>query len=186
MAPLFDLVVKHVPAPIVEDGPFRMLVTTIEADPFLGRMLTGRISNGIVKPNQTVKAISRDGKLIEQGRVSKVLAFRGLERQPIDEAVAGDIIAIAGLTKATVADTICDPQVTEALHAQPIDPPTLTMTFRINDGPLAGQEGDKVQSRVIRDRLFREAEGNVALRIVTPRIATVSKCRAAASCSSAF
>jgi GTP-binding protein len=112
-----------------------------------------------------IKAMSRDGKLIEQGRVSKVLAFRGLERQPIDEAHAGDIVAIAGLTKATVADTLCDPQVTEPLAAQPIDPPTLTMTFRINDGPLAGQEGDKVQSRVIRDRLLREAEGNVALRV---------------------
>jgi len=166
MAPLFDLVLEHVPAPKAEGGPFRMLATTIEADPFLGRILTGRVSNGVVKPNMTVKAISRDGKLIEQGRVSKLLGFRGLERQPVEEGVAGDIIAIAGLTKATVADTICDPQVTEALPAQPIDPPTLTMTFRINDGPLAGQEGDKVQSRVIRDRLLREAEGNVALRIV--------------------
>ncbi len=166
MAPLFDLVLEHVPAPKAGDGPFRMLATTIEADPFLGRILTGRVSNGIVKPNMAVKAISRDGKLIEQGRISKVLGFRGLERLAVDEGVAGDIVAIAGLTKATVADTICDPQVTEALPAQPIDPPTLTMTFRINDGPLAGQEGDKVQSRVIRDRLLREAEGNVALRIV--------------------
>jgi GTP-binding protein len=165
MAPLFDLVLKHFAPPKVGEGPFRMLATTIEADPFLGRILTGRVSNGVVKPNMTVKALSRDGKLIEQGRVSKVLGFRGLERLPIDEGTAGDIIAISGLTKATVADTICDPQVTEALPAQPIDPPTLTMTFRINDGPLAGQEGDKVQSRVIRDRLLREAEGNVALRI---------------------
>ncbi|HXW22980.1 MAG TPA: EF-Tu/IF-2/RF-3 family GTPase, partial [Rhodomicrobium sp.] len=124
-----------------------------------------RISNGAVKPNMPVKALSRDGKLIDQGRVSRVLGFRGLERQPIEEGKAGDIIAIAGLTKATVADTICDLQVSDALPAQPIDPPTLTMTFRINDGPFAGQEGDKVQSRVIRERLFREAEGNVALRI---------------------
>ncbi len=165
MAPLFDLVIEHFAPPKVGDGPFRMLATTIESDPFLGRILTGRVSNGVVKPNMTVKALSRDGKTIEQGRVSKVLGFRGLERQPIDEGTAGDIIAISGLTKTTVADTICDPQVTEALPAQPIDPPTLTMTFRINDGPLAGQEGDKVQSRVIRDRLLREAEGNVALRI---------------------
>src|SRR5579883_518689 len=165
MAPLFDLVVKHFAPPKVAEGPFRMLATTIEADPFLGRILTGRISSGIVKPNMSIKALSRDGKLIEQGRVSKVLAFRGLERQPVDEGVAGDIVAIAGLTKTTVADTICDPQVQEPLPAQPIDPPTLTMTFRINDGPFAGQEGDKVQSRVIRDRLFREAEGNVALRV---------------------
>jgi len=165
MEPLFDLILKHVAPPIVGGGPFRMLATTIEADPFLGRLLTGRISNGIVKPNMPVKALNRDGKLIDQGRVSRVLGFRGLERQPIEEGKAGDIIAIAGLTKATVADTICDLQVSDALPAQPIDPPTLTMTFRINDGPFAGQEGDKVQSRVIRERLFREAEGNVALRI---------------------
>ena len=165
MEPLFDLVLHHVPPPRVGGGPFRMLATTIEADPFLGRLLTGRISNGVVKPNMPVKALSRDGKLIDQGRVSRVLGFRGLERQPIDEGRAGDIIAIAGLTKATVADTICDLQASDALPAQPIDPPTLTMTFRINDGPFAGQEGDKVQSRVIRERLFREAEGNVALRI---------------------
>ncbi len=165
MAPLFDLVLKHVAPPRVGGGPFRMLATTIEADPFLGRILTGRVTNGVVKPNMTVKAISRDGKLIDHGRVSKVLGFRGLERLPIDEGKAGDIIAISGLTKATVADTICDPQESHALPAQPIDPPTLTMTFRINDGPFAGQEGDKVQSRVIRERLLREAEGNVALRI---------------------
>jgi GTP-binding protein len=165
MAPLFDLVLKHVAPPRVGGGPFRMLATTIEADPFLGRILTGRVTNGVVKPNMTVKAISRDGKHVEQGRVSKVLGFRGLERLPIDEGKAGDIIAISGLTKATVADTICDPQESHALPAQPIDPPTLTMTFRINDGPFAGQEGDKVQSRVIRERLLREAEGNVALRI---------------------
>ncbi len=167
MAPLFDLVVRHVPAPKVEEGPFRMLVTTIEANPFLGRVLTGRVRSGSVKANQPVKALARDGRLIEQGRVSKVLAFRGLERQPVDEVQAGDIVAIAGLTQATVADTIMDPASSEPIAAQPIDPPTLTMTFRINDGPLAGKEGDKVQSRVIRERLLREAEGNVALR-VTP------------------
>ncbi|MFZ5677296.1 MAG: translational GTPase TypA [Pseudomonadota bacterium] len=165
MAPLFDLVVRHVPEPKVEEGPFRMLVTTIEANPFLGRVLTGRVRSGSIKANQPVKALTRDGKLIEQGRASKVLAFRGLERQPVDEIQAGDIVAVAGLTQATVADTICDPAVTDPIAAQPIDPPTLTMTFRINDGPLAGKEGDKVQSRVIRDRLFREAEGNVALRV---------------------
>jgi GTP-binding protein len=165
MSPLFDLVLKHVAPPRVGGGHFRMLATTIEADPFLGRILTGRVSNGVVKPNMAVKALSRDGKLVDQGRVSKVLGFRGLERTAIDEGKAGDIIAIAGLTKTTVADTICDLQESNALPAQPIDPPTLTMTFRINDGPFAGQEGDKVQSRVIRDRLFREAEGNVALRI---------------------
>ena len=165
MSALFDLVLEHVPQPVVEDGPFRMLATTIEANPFLGRILTGRIRSGSVKPNQPVKALSRDGSAIEQGRVSKVLAFRGLERQPIELGVAGDIVAIAGLTSATVADTICAPDVTAPIAAQPIDPPTLSMTFRINDGPFAGQEGDKVQSRVIRERLYREAEGNVALKI---------------------
>ncbi|MDX2265355.1 MAG: translational GTPase TypA [Hyphomicrobiales bacterium] len=165
MAPLFDLVLSHVPAPQTAEGAFRLLATTIDADPFLGRILTGRVTSGVVKPGMAVKALTRDGALIEQGRISKVLGFRGLERLPIEEGRAGDIVAIAGLTKATVADTICDPSVTEALPAQPIDPPTLTMTFRINDGPLAGQEGDKVQSRVIRDRLLKEAEGNVALKI---------------------
>ena len=169
MAPLFDLIVKHFQSPVVEEGPFRMLVTTIEANPFLGRVLTGRVRSGTIKANQSVKALSRDGSIAEQGRISKVLAFRGLERVPVDEAEAGDIIAISGLTTATVADTICDTTVTEPIYAQPIDPPTLTMTFRINDGPLAGKEGDKVQSRVIRDRLLREAEGNVALR-VTPSV----------------
>jgi GTP-binding protein len=169
MAPLFDMVVRHVPPPVVEEGPFRMLVTTIEANPFLGRVLTGRIRAGSVKANQSVKALARDGRIVEHGRISKVLAFRGLERQPVDEVQAGDIVAIAGLTQATVADTITDPSSSEPIAAQPIDPPTLTMTFRINDGPLAGKEGDKVQSRVIRDRLLREAQGNVALR-VTPSI----------------
>jgi GTP-binding protein len=167
MAPLFDLVQSHVAPPVVEDGPFRMLVTTIEAHPFLGRVLTGRIRSGTVKPNQNVKALSRDGSLVEQGRTSKVLSFRGLERHPVEEALAGDIVAISGLMAATVSDTICDPSIADPIAAQPIDPPTLTMTFRINDGPLAGQEGDKVQSRVIRERLLREAEGNIALR-VTP------------------
>jgi GTP-binding protein len=165
MAPLFDLVLDHVRPPAVTEGPFRMLATTVEADPFLGRILTGRVTSGAVKPGQAVRSLSRDGKVVEQGRISKVLAFRGLERQPVEEAQAGDIIAIAGLGQTTVADTIAAPEVTQALPAQPIDPPTLSMTFRINDGPLAGQEGDKVQSRVIRERLLREAEGNVALRI---------------------
>ncbi|HEY5732696.1 MAG TPA: translational GTPase TypA, partial [Methyloceanibacter sp.] len=116
-------------------------------------------------PNQTIKAISREGKLIETTRVTKVLAFRGLERVALDEASAGDIVSLAGLPNATVAHTICAPEVTEPLPAQPIDPPTLSMTFRVNDSPLAGTEGDKVTSRMIRDRLLREAEGNVALRV---------------------
>ncbi len=165
MAPLFELVIRHVAAPQVEEGPFRMLGTILEANPYLGRIVTGRIFSGSVKPNQTIKVLDRNGSLIEEGRATKVLAFRGLERTPIDEGFAGDIIAIAGLPEATVSHTLCALEVTEPLPAQPIDPPTLTMTFRINDSPLAGTEGDKVQSRVIRDRLLREAEGNVALRI---------------------
>ena len=149
----------------VEEGPFRMLGTILESNPYLGRIVTGRISSGSVKPNQQVKVLDRNGELIEEGRVTKVLAFRGLERTPIEEGLAGDIVAIAGLPEAFVSHTLCAPEVTEPLPAQPIDPPTLTMTFRINDSPLAGTEGDKVQSRVIRDRLLREAEGNVTLRI---------------------
>ncbi|MBB3594475.1 GTP-binding protein [Rhizobium sp. BK529] len=165
LAPLLDLVVKHVPEPKIEEGPFRMIGTILEANNFLGRIITGRIASGSIKPNQAVKVLGQDGKLIEQGRISKILAFRGIERQPIEEAHAGDIVAIAGLSKGTVADTFCDPSVTEALKAQPIDPPTVTMSFIVNDSPLAGTEGDKVTSRVIRDRLFKEAEGNVALKI---------------------
>ncbi len=165
MDALFDLVIDHVPAPKVEDGPFRMLATLIEADPYLGRILTGRIASGAVRPNDPVRVLSREGEVIETGRVSKILAFRGLGRQSIDEGQAGDIVAIAGLKEATVANTLCDPEVSEPIAAQPIDPPTLSMTFRINDGPLAGQEGEKVQSRVIRERLWKEAEGNVALRV---------------------
>ena len=165
LAPLFDLVLDHVPAPHVEPGPFRLLATTLEADPFLGRILTGRITSGAIKANQTLKALSRDGETIETFRAQKVLAFRGLERTSIDVAEAGDIVAIAGMSAATVADTLCDPSVTEAIAAQPIDPPTLSMTFRINDGPFAGKEGDKVQSRVIRERLLKEAERNIAIHV---------------------
>ena len=165
LGPLFDLIVRHVPQPSVEAGPFRMIGTILEANPFLGRIITGRIASGSVKPNQPVKVLDREGKLLETGRVSKILAFRGLERQPIEEGRAGDIVAIAGLQKGTVADTFCDPSVTAPMEAQPIDPPTVTMSFIVNDSPLAGTEGDKVTSRVIRDRLLKEAEGNVALKI---------------------
>ncbi len=172
MAALFDVIVSHFKPPVIEPGPFRLLVTTIEANPFLGRVLTGRIRSGSVKTNMAVKSLARDGTTVETGRVSKVLSFRGLERIPVEEAFAGDIVAISGLVTTTVADTICDPAVTEPIQAQPIDPPTLTMTFRINDGPLAGKEGDKVQSRVIRDRLLREAEGNVALKVTASETET--------------
>ncbi|MEN2494295.1 MAG: GTP-binding protein TypA/BipA [Hyphomicrobiaceae bacterium hypho_1] len=163
--PMFDLIISHVPAPRVEGGDFKMLATTIEADPFMGRILTGRISSGTVKSGQSIKALRHDGSTVEFARVTKVLAFRGLERQPIDLGEAGDIVAIAGVTETTVADTLCDPSVHKPLPAQPIDPPTLSMLFRINDGPFVGKEGDKVQSRVIRDRLLKEAERNIAIRI---------------------
>ncbi len=165
MATLFDLVIKHVPAPTVEEGGFRMLGTLLEANPYLGRIVTGRVFAGSIKPNQAVKVLDLKGNVVETGRVSKILAFRGIERQPTEEAEAGDIVAIAGLEKFNVADTLCALDVAEPLQAQPIDPPTLSMTFLVNDSPLAGTEGDKVTSRVIRDRLYKEAEGNVALKI---------------------
>ena len=149
----------------MEEGGFRMLGTLLEANPYLGRIVTGRVFAGSVKPNQTVKVLDRSGKVVEQGRVSKILAFRGIERAPIEEAEAGDIVAIAGLEKFNVADTLCATDVSVPLQAQPIDPPTLSMTFLVNDSPLAGTEGDKVTTRVIRDRLMKEAEGNVALKI---------------------
>ena len=168
LAPLFDMIVDHVPPPAAEarkDGPFQILSVLIENDPFLGRLLTGRIESGKAVPGMPIHALSRDGKEIERGRITKVLAFRGLKRQPIDDAEAGDIVAIAGLSKATVADTLCAVEVTDALPAQPIDPPTISMTVSVNDSPLAGREGDKVQSRVIAARLLKEAEANVAIRV---------------------
>jgi GTP-binding protein len=165
---LFDKIVDHVPAPAQiahKDEPFRMLATTLSADPFIGRILTGRVESGTLKAGETVKALSRDGEKIEQFRVSKVLAFRGLSQTAIDVAEAGDIVTLAGMTKATVADTICDLSVDDPIPAQPIDPPTITVTFGINDSPLAGKDGKKVQSRVIRDRLMKESEVNVAIKI---------------------
>jgi GTP-binding protein len=168
LAALFDLVVHHVPRPRQQtsvDKDFSMLATTLSADPYLGRLLTGRIETGKLKTGATVQAMSRIGEKIEQFRVSKILAFRGLSQQSIDEASAGDIVSIAGMSKATVADTIAALAVEDALPAQPIDPPTISVTFGINDSPLAGRDGKKVQSRVIRDRLMKEAETNVAIKI---------------------
>ena len=165
---LFDLVVKHVPAPkqiAHKEEPFRMLATTLGADPFMGRILTGRVESGTLKVGESLKALTRDGELIENFRATKILAFRGLSQQPIDLAEAGDIVTVAGMAKATVADSLVDTSVTEALPAQPIDPPTITVTFGINDSPLAGRDGKKVQSRVIRDRLMKEAELNVAIQV---------------------
>ena len=166
LRPLFETIVSHVPAPAADvDGPFKFLVTLLDRDNFLGRILTGKVQSGTVKVNSPIHAIDSEGKVIETGRASKLLAFRGLERVPVEEARAGDIISIAGLTQATVANTIADPSVSEPLHAQPIDPPTLSMRFAVNDSPMAGREGSKVTSRMIRDRLEREAESNVAIRV---------------------
>ncbi len=165
LAPLFDLILDHVPPAKVEEGSFRMLGTILEANPFLGRIVTGRVTSGQVRPNQPIKVLDRDGKVIENGRVSKILAFRGIERQPIEVGEAGDIVSIAGLEKGSVADTFCALENEVALPAQPIDPPTVTMSFIVNDSPLAGTEGDKVTSRMIRDRLMKEGEGNVTLKI---------------------
>jgi GTP-binding protein len=166
LTPLFEKIVSHVPAPAVDsDGPFKMLATLLDRDNFLGRILTGRIASGRLSANMPIRALDADGRVVEEGRATKVFAFRGLERVPVDEAEAGDIVAIAGLTNATVANTIADPSVTAALPSQPIDPPTLAMTFAVNDSPFAGREGSKVTSRMIRDRLLREAEGNVAIRV---------------------
>jgi len=166
LTPLFELIRGHVPPPDAEpDGHFAMLATTLEADPYLGRVLTGKIASGRAATNMTVKALSRTGEVLEETRLTKLLAFRGLERVPVESAEAGDIVALAGFQKATVADTLCAAEVEDALEAQPIDPPTLAMTFSINDSPLAGTEGGKVTSRVIGDRLRAEAEGNVAIRV---------------------
>lgn len=166
LAPLFDLVVKHVHAPRVEkDAPMTMLATILEYDPYVGRVLTGKIASGKMEINQSVKVLDRDGNVVDQGRLTKLMAFRHLKREPITAAEAGDIVSIAGLVNATVSNTICSPEVTEPVKAQPIDPPTLVMTFAVNDSPLAGREGEKVTSRLIRDRLMREQEGNVALSV---------------------
>ena len=166
LAPLFETIVSHVPAPSADpDGPFKFLVTLLDRDNFLGRILTGLVFSGSVRTNMPIHALDPEGKIVETGRASKIMAFRGLERMPVDEAHAGDIISIAGLTTATVANTICDPSVSDPLHAQPIDPPTLSMRFAVNDSPMAGREGSKVTSRMIRDRLLREGESNVAIKV---------------------
>ena len=167
VAPLFDLIVAHVLPPIGDSNePFSMLITTREYDSYLGRVLTGRINSGTLKSNQNIKVLNSENQFVENGRISKLLSFRGLQRIPIDEAKAGDIVVIAGIQNANVADTLCDPKIMEALPSLPIDPPTLAMSFAINDSPLAGREGSKVTSRMLNDRLMREMEGNVAIRVL--------------------
>ena len=168
LSALYELVLKHVPQPSQlarRDEPFQMLATTLSADPFIGRILTGRVEAGRLRAGETIKALSRDGEKLEQFRVSKVLAFRGLSQTPIDVAEAGDIVTLAGMSKATVADTLCALEIEAGIPAQPIDPPTISVTFGINDSPLAGKDGNKVQSRVIRERLMKEAEINVAIKV---------------------
>ncbi|PCD02039.1 translational GTPase TypA [Sphingomonas spermidinifaciens] len=166
LTPLFQKIVDHVPPPALDvDAPFTFLVTLLDRDNFLGRVLTGRVTSGKVKVNQAIHALDMDGNVIETGRASKIMTFRGLERVPTDEAQAGDIISLAGLTVATVSNTIADTSVTVPIQAQPIDPPTLSMRFAVNDSPMAGREGTKVTSRMIRDRLMREAESNVAIKV---------------------
>jgi GTP-binding protein len=166
LTPLFDLILSHVPAPKVDtDSPFSMLVTLLESDSFLGRVLTGRVLTGKARLNMPVKSLSLDGKQIETGKLTKLQAFRGIQRVPVEEAQAGDIIAIAGMSITSVADTICDMSVSVPLHATPIDPPTMSITLTVNDSPFAGQEGTKVTSRMIRDRLLAEAETNVAITV---------------------
>jgi GTP-binding protein len=166
LAPMFDLILSHVPAPKVElDKPFAMNAAILESDNFLGRILTGRVEQGTARLNMPVRVLRQDGTVVETGRLTKLMTFSGLDRVPVDEVQAGDIIAIAGLADATIPDTIAAPDVAEPLPAIPVDPPTLAMTFRINDGPLGGREGKKVTSRQIRDRLFKETEGNVAIRV---------------------
>ncbi len=166
LAPLYDLVLSHVPGPRLDkDAPFAMVASILEADNFLGRVLTGRVEQGRARVNMPVRVLRADGSVVETGRLTKLLAFRGLERVPTEEVEAGDIVAVAGLSEATIPETIASPEVTAALPAIPVDPPTLSMTFRLNDGPLGGREGKKVTSRQIRDRLFKEVEGNVAIRV---------------------
>jgi GTP-binding protein len=166
LAPLFDLICEYVPEPKVEENkPFSMLVTMIESNPYLGRVVTGRITAGSVKTNMALKSLDIESKAVENFRATKILAFRGIDREPLDEAHAGDIISLAGMTETTVTNTVCDPIVNEALFAVPIDPPTISMSFAVNNGPFAGTEGTKVTSRMIRDRLFKEAESNVAMKI---------------------
>jgi GTP-binding protein len=163
---LFDLVLQHVAAPKIEEGqPFGMLATLLEGDAFLGRVLTGKVYSGSIKVGANVKAMNLQGEVVEQGRLTKLLSFHGIERVPVETAQAGDIIAIAGLSESTVADTICVPERTAPIVTTPIDPPTMSVTISVNDSPLAGTEGDKVTSRMIRDRLLREAESNVAIKV---------------------
>jgi GTP-binding protein len=166
LSPMFDLVLRHVDPPVLDkEAPFGMIASILDYDNFLGRVLTGRVEQGRARLNMPVKVLRSDGTVVETGRLTKLLSFRGLDRVVVEEAEAGDIVAVAGLSEGTIPDTICSPELTSPLPATPVDPPTLAMTFRVNDGPLGGREGKKVTSRQIRDRLLRETEGNVAIKV---------------------
>jgi GTP-binding protein len=166
LSAMFDLVLRHVQPPNLDkDAPFAMVASILEYDNFLGRVLTGRVEQGSARLNMPVKVLRQDGSVVETGRLTKLMSFRGLDRVTVEEAFAGDIVAVAGLSEGTIPDTIGAPELAGPLHAIPVDPPTLAMTFRVNDGPLGGREGKKVTSRQIRDRLLRESEGNVAIKI---------------------
>jgi GTP-binding protein len=166
LKPLFETIVGHIKPPEGDESqPFALLTTILEVDPYLGRILTGRIAHGSIRPNMPVRVLNHNGEVVEEGRITKILAFRGLKREPVEEAYAGDIVAVAGLEKASVADTIGSPGLGAPIPAQPIDPPTLVMTFSINDSPLAGKDGTKVTSRLLLDRLMKEAESNVAIQV---------------------
>jgi len=166
LTPMLELIVAHVEKPKVDlNAPFSMLVTLIEYDPFLGRILTGRVQSGIAKMNMPVKAMNLLGESVEKGRLSKLQTFDGVKRVVVEEVEAGDIVSIAGMVKCTVADTLCDIEVVEPIKSTPIDPPTMSITFSVNDSPLGGKEGTKLTSRVIAERLFREAESNVAINV---------------------
>ena len=162
--PLLDLILEHVnPDDLDKTKPFAMLSTLLYADSFLGRSLVGKISQGTAKANQPIKAINLKGEKVDEGRLTKIFRYEGTKKVPIEVGEAGDIVIIAGLEKANVADTICDLEVTEPIHATPIDPPTMSITISVNSSPLAGTEGKKLTSTQIRDRLVTEAQNNVGI-----------------------
>ncbi len=166
LSPLFDLILEHVAPPKFDvEAPFTMLATLLDHSPYFGRMLTGRIYSGKAKNLMNFKAINLKGEVVEQGRLTKLHVFRGVDKVAVEEAIAGDIVSIAGLEKASVADTLCEISVVNPIKSTPIDPPTMAITLAVNDSPLAGTEGSKVTSRMIRDRLFSEAETNVAIKV---------------------
>ena len=162
--PLLDRILAHVPKPDVDaTKPFAMLATLLDSDPYLGRCLTGRVIQGSAQVNTNVRALNLNGDVVETGRLTKLLRFEGTQRVPVDTVSAGDIICVAGLVKASVSDTIGAAEITQPLASTPIDPPTMSVTITVNDSPLAGREGKKVTSTVIRERLLAEAETNVAI-----------------------